>query len=82
MTDPLGGRLMPVFMFKIYRRVAKGATTGKLSQMKDVGADDLKDAEAKVSGHFKDFDFDQHFAILEDEGGSQVSYWLTGPRHA
>jgi hypothetical protein len=72
---------MPVFMFKVYRRVAKGTTTGKLIQMHDVGADDLKDAEAKVSGHFQRFDFDQHFAILEDEGGNQISYWLTGPRH-
>lgn len=71
---------MPVFMFKVYRRVSKGATTGKLTQMHDVGADDLRDAEAKVSGRFQRFDFDQYFAILEDEGGNRVSYWLTGSR--
>lgn len=72
---------MPVYMFKVYRRAAKGATAGMLERAHDVGADDLKDAEAKVSGHFKGFDFDQYFAILENEGGNQVSYWLTGPRH-
>jgi hypothetical protein len=74
--------LMPVFLFKTYRRSQKGGTTGTLSAMQDVGADSIREAEQKVSGHFAVLNFEWYFAVLESEDGKEFCFWFQDKRNA